>query len=246
MEICMISKSIDGAPAEFQVLPYGRIDLAGEEPVWVDEEAMSSVIAGFAGHGIDMVIDYEHQTLEGTVAPAAGWIKKLINKGREGLWAVVDWTENARQYLTSKQYRYFSPVLRLRESDRRVTKIHSVALTNSPKISGLRPLLAKLTLHTPTAPGGGSLTLEALQVAKMMGNTEADLLRHIGKGYDPDALDGGTQEKINMLIPVGGGMESCRASASSPESGSLTPEALEVARQMGNTEEDLKKYAAVQ
>lgn len=243
MEVC-ISKSIDGAPPEFQVLPYGRIDLAGEEPVWVDEEAISSVIAEFAGHGIDMVIDYEHQTLKDTVAPAAGWIKRFINRGREGLWAVVDWTDKAKGYLANKQYRYFSPVLSMGE-DRKVTKVHSLALTNSPKISGLRPLMAKLTLHTPTASGGGSLSEEALAVAKMMGNTEADLLRHIGKGRDPGALDAATQKKIDMLIPVDGGMESCRASASSPESGSLTPEALEVARQMGNTEQDLKKYAIV-
>ena len=40
---------------------------------------------------LDLVIDYEHQTLfadkNGAPAPAAGWIKQLINKGKDGYGA---------------------------------------------------------------------------------------------------------------------------------------------------------------
>jgi len=52
-----------------------------------------------------MVIDYEHQTLKDIQAPAAGWIKQLTWKGEAGLWAVVDWTQQAACYLANKEYR---------------------------------------------------------------------------------------------------------------------------------------------
>ena len=60
-----------------------------------------------------MVVDYEHQTLSDREAPAAGWIKKidgLAIKAKDGLWAIAEWTEKARQYIQNKEYRYFSPV----------------------------------------------------------------------------------------------------------------------------------------
>jgi len=90
-----------------------------------------------------MVIDYEHQTLAGTEAPAAGWITKLINKGREGIWAAVEWTDRAKQYLANKEYKYVSPVFLKRLSDNKVVRLINVALTNQPNIDGMVPLVNK-------------------------------------------------------------------------------------------------------
>jgi phage I-like protein len=140
------AKVVDGAPAEFQLFPYGNIRIEGEQDAILDEESMGSIIAGFERRGNDMVIDYEHQTLMGTQAPAAGWIKRLINKGKEGLWAVVEWTEQAREYLAKKEYRYFSPVFWTRNKDRKIVGIQNVALTNDPLLNNLRPIVAKMTL----------------------------------------------------------------------------------------------------
>jgi len=133
-----------GAPAEFQVLPEGKIEINGEAPALLDEEGANAVIAAFKARGNDMVIDYEHQTLADVQAPAAGWIKNLIWKGKEGLWAAVEWTAKAKAYLDNREYRYFSPVMALRKGDRKLVQIINVALTNSPQINGLRPIVAKL------------------------------------------------------------------------------------------------------
>ena len=145
--IIEILKEITDVPTEFQLLPYGRIDIEGEPPAYVDEESIASVIAHFRRRGNDMVIDYEHQTLKDVQAPAAGWIKRLVDRGKGGLWAVVEWTERAKQYLKDKEYRYFSPVFWVTsvKEGRKVARIESVALTNLPKINQLRPIVAKLS-----------------------------------------------------------------------------------------------------
>ena len=90
-----------------------------------------------------MVIDYEHQTMDDVQAPAAGWIKNLIWKGKEGLWAAVEWTRKAGEYLAAREYRYISPVIVVSTTTGRVTGLINVALTNMPRINNLAPLVAK-------------------------------------------------------------------------------------------------------
>lgn len=137
-------KEIPGAPEEFQVLPAGEIEINGEEPARMDEAAAQAVIASFMARGNDMVIDYEHQSLKDGESPAAGWVKKMMWRGAEGLWLAVEWTQKAKEYLVNREYRYFSPVLMLRKTDRKVMQLINVALTNTPAINNLRPIVAKL------------------------------------------------------------------------------------------------------
>ncbi len=73
-------------------------------------------------------------------APAAGWIKDLILK-QDGVYASVEWTEKAAQYLAAKEYRYLSPVVSVRESDRKALLLHSAALTNTPAIDGMTAIV---------------------------------------------------------------------------------------------------------
>lgn len=132
------------APKEFQLLPAGEIIINGEAPAWLDEAAAQAIIAAFKARGNDMVIDYEHQTLQGGEAPAAGWIKDLVWRGAEGLWAVAEWTDRAVTYLKNREYRYFSPVFWIVKAGRTVAAIDNVALTNDPKLNNLRPIMAKM------------------------------------------------------------------------------------------------------
>lgn len=90
-----------------------------------------------------MVIDYEHQTLTGSEAPAAGWIKTLTYRGTNGIWAKVEWTDKAKVYINSKEYRYLSPVFLKDTADNRVVKLINAALTNQPAIDGMVPLINK-------------------------------------------------------------------------------------------------------
>jgi phage I-like protein len=166
MKAFFILKQIDGAPGTFQVLPYGKIEIEGEPPAFLDEDGMASVIAHFTRRENDMVIDYEHQTLKDVQAPAAGWISKLVDKGKDGLWCVVEWTQKAKDYISTKEYRYFSPVMWLREKDRQVVKIEHVALTNYPKVNHLRPIVAKLAWSNEYESNnnkGGNIMLKKLK-----------------------------------------------------------------------------------
>ncbi len=131
------------APEWLCLLPLGEVTLGdGREPFSVDQEALEAMVRHFRARGLDLVIDYEHQTLAGGQAPAAGWIKDLEAR-EDGLWARVEWTDAARSYLEAKEYRYFSPVLRLEKAMRRPVALLHAALTNTPAINHLSPLVAK-------------------------------------------------------------------------------------------------------
>jgi phage I-like protein len=130
-------------PEWIRVLPRGTVELSDHrEPFLVDEASLLAMAAEFRSRGVDLVIDYEHQSLQGERAPAAGWIKELEARS-DGLWAHVDWTQAARDYLEKKEYRYFSPVLRLDPETRKPVALMHVGLTNVPAIKHLPPLVAR-------------------------------------------------------------------------------------------------------
>lgn len=139
---------------EIQILPIGEwrgyINGRGEkETVNITPELIQSLISYFDAKKLDRPADYEHQTLSGQQAPASGWIKKLIDKGADGLWAVVDWTERAWEYITNKEYRWISPVIFYDaidpESGERVeAMLHSIALTNDPFFERIGDLFKRI------------------------------------------------------------------------------------------------------
>jgi hypothetical protein len=139
------------APNEFVLFPSGNIQTTnGPDVVLMDSVSAASCIAAFKRLGRDIPIDYEHTTEGGRystpdgVAPAAGWIKDLRWDEARGLIARVQWTERARKYLDSREYRYHSPVFYYdRNGDRRIQEVESVALTNNPATINALPLVAK-------------------------------------------------------------------------------------------------------
>lgn len=142
--LAAFSEPFISPPSEVQLIPYGRHKTSKGDFV-LDEDGASSIIADFDSRQNDMVLDYEHQTLIGSEAPAAGWIKSIINKGSEGIWAVVQWTPRAIAYLRNREYRYISPVFLKRASDNKVIRIINAALTNQPAIDGMVPVANKWT-----------------------------------------------------------------------------------------------------
>jgi phage I-like protein len=137
-------------PEWIRILPLGQVELSdSREPFEVDGASLETMVAAFRSRGVDLVIDYEHQSLQGERAPAAGWIKDLEARP-DGLWARVEWTRQAREYLLSKEYRYFSPVLRLDPTSRRPMALMHLGLTNVPAIKRLPPLVAKWGGRTRT------------------------------------------------------------------------------------------------
>lgn len=144
----MQSTQLGGAAVPDRVLlaPWGNVESTGGSFV-VDEESAELAKAAFADHATDTPIDYEHQTLGGSYAspngqaPAAGWIKAIEAEPGVGLVASIEWTEQAKQMLAAKEYRYLSPVALIRKRDRKLIGIHSAALTNKPAIKGMQPIV---------------------------------------------------------------------------------------------------------
>lgn len=130
-------------PEWIRLLPLGEVALGdGRESFQVDAASLSSMVNAWKARGNDLVIDYEHQSLSGGAAPAAGWIKELTAK-EDGLWAKVEWTPQAQEYLSKGEYRYFSPVLRLDPKTRSPLALLHMALTNVPAINHLPPLATR-------------------------------------------------------------------------------------------------------
>ncbi len=122
-------------------VPYTRDGVRGEFEF--SEEDADRIISDFEARGRDLVIDFEHQSLSGAKAPAAGWIGSL-EKSAEGLLARIKcWTGEAAEYIRKKEYRYFSPTLYFTEDGEHISSLHSVALTNHPALHNAVPLAAK-------------------------------------------------------------------------------------------------------
>ena len=140
-------------PEWILLLPLGRVELVDRpEPLEVDPESLAAMVKAFRSRGVDVVIDYEHQSLQGRQAPAAGWVKDLEAR-EDGLWARVEWTSQARDYLHNREYRYFSPVLKLNPESRKPEALMQVGLTNVPAIKRLPPLVAKWDAGAPGPEG---------------------------------------------------------------------------------------------
>lgn len=131
----ILAGKLGGEPPEWLLVlpsPTFSAGLYDSEPYLVDEIARQLILEHFARRGNDLVIDYEHQTLYDVVAPAAGWIRDLESR-EDGVWARVDWTERAAEFIRAGEYRYFSPVFDFDPVTRRVTALWNVAITNWPK-----------------------------------------------------------------------------------------------------------------
>ncbi len=142
----LASKELNGVPEWIQLCPPGRIAPTGHPPFINDAAARALILKDFSKRKNDMLIDYEHQNRSGGIAPAAGWIKEMQDRGdgpEGGIWGRVEWTDRAAQYLKNREYRYFSPVVFRRLSDDRLVKIDHGALTNDPAIDGMVPIVNK-------------------------------------------------------------------------------------------------------
>jgi len=143
-----------GAPAAdntiwVQVTPAGHfLPADGREikvPSWhINQAVATKVIERFHARKNKRVVDYEHQTLlkeeNGQPAPAAGWYQALEWREGEGLFAQVQLTARAAQYIAEGEYQYFSPVFLYHPTTGDVLDVQMGALTNAPAIDGMQEL----------------------------------------------------------------------------------------------------------
>ena len=153
---------VGGAPEIISVLPLGHVKSAKGE-FDVDGESFAAMKAQIAQRGVDLVVDYEHQTLTGEQAPAAGWVKELfLDDGQ--IKARVEWTDRAKAYLSNREYRYLSPVITVRKADNKAMGLHSIALTNTPAIEHMEAIVNSLNFE------GGQNTMDFMKkLAALLG-----------------------------------------------------------------------------
>ena len=131
-----------------RIIPAGDFRARDGRPVglpgWrINSQIASNVIALASQRKDAFVIDYEHQSLSGNDAPAAGWFKRLEWREGDGLYmADISWTDRASAMLAASEYRYLSPVFRFDKDTGDVQEVFSVALTNTPALDGLADLAA--------------------------------------------------------------------------------------------------------
>lgn len=176
-----------------------RSGVHGTETLRFDSKSALRVMSDFRDGGVNLIFDYEHQSVpdaEGNFgdpkgrAEAAGWITDLEFVEREGLWAAVEWTDEARELIESRKYRYYSPAW-IQDEKGRPTRLLSVALTNTPRTRDCLPLAA-------TDVGGSGMEM-IFQIAAKLGINEADL-----EGKPPDAILQMILDAIGALMDGGG------------------------------------------
>lgn len=172
-DLVLVSNAVDvsDVPSTITILPFGMVDSQKGNFI-VDEESFNLMYKAFKDRNLDIVIDYEHQTLNDQQAPAGGWIKDL-SVGKDGILAKVEWTSRAKDYLKNKEYRYLSPVIMTRKKDGKAVLLHSVALTNTPAINGMKPIINSMK-STDMINSHESEPTDSDESSKSKGDSDSD------------------------------------------------------------------------
>lgn len=95
--------------------------------------------------GVALAVDYFHEAYD----KAAGWIKSLeLRNDSSELWMEVEWTENAKKQILSKELRYISAELNESYTDKETKKnygavLYGAGLTNRPHINKMSAILSE-------------------------------------------------------------------------------------------------------
>lgn len=124
-------------PTEFRIFAPGVND-STNGPALFDGAAAERVMATYQRHGVRLMVDVEHQSLDGRDGDARGWFDLEVRGGE--LWAVnVVWTPDGARRLREGTQRYISPAF---DSDEEMSWLINVALVSMPATLGAQPLLA--------------------------------------------------------------------------------------------------------
>lgn len=117
-----------------QLLPTGPEVRARDGRRWTYSPI--EVIAAFVANKGPLAVDYEHAqdrlSGKGEIAPAAGWITNMEERGG-ALWAQIEWTDKAARWIAEKAYRYLSPSM-CHSVDRRIIGLAGAGLVNRPAL----------------------------------------------------------------------------------------------------------------
>lgn len=151
---------VTDVPEQVKLLPLGKV-YSTKGDFFVTKDSARNILEHFEKRKIDIVIDYEHQTLKDMPAPAGGWIKSL-SIGEDAILGKVEWTPAAKKHLENKEYRYLSPVVLVSKKTGEAVYIQSVALTNTPAIDGMFAIVNSNKIETYPKEGGKEMDYKEL------------------------------------------------------------------------------------
>ncbi len=195
----------------------GRMPVINPDP----DDVVGATMALRGAGGVDLVVDYEHQTQlaqwNGQPAPAAGWIERVF--ARDGaVWGAVRWTARAAEMIAAREYRYISPTFLHDSETRRVLVIVGAALVNDPALH--MTALARAALARAGAEGGDTdkqgrsdMNLEELRAALGLGAEadEAAILTAAAAAHQASTTLGETLQAL--ALDEGAGPEAILAAA---------------------------------
>nr|WP_321464277.1 phage protease [uncultured Desulfobulbus sp.] len=166
----------DQVPAWVELIPTGEV-IGRDGRHWTNNNPQR-IIQAFQNGRVDLPVDIEHSTelkaKQGDPAPAMGWVNELrVMNG--AIWGRVDWNRSGHQLITTRQYRYLSPVLVCSKTNGAIVALSSVGLTN-------RPNLHLRALNSRGDGSGTAGTVRALnamerEVCAKMGISEEEFLK---------------------------------------------------------------------
>ena len=228
------SFKLSEANGHIQLFPFGRFYPAdgraeGAGGWYVDDSNGYALADSINALDIDLMIDYEHQTLylekNGQGNPAAGWIKQVEYRPNEGLFAEVAWTDKAASQIKAGEYRYISPLF-IPDSNGRVVQVLNAALTNRPALHNLAEAFA--------------LSQQFKQFNQPEGQPMLKLLQQL---FDaPNATEAEITEKLTALSAVKGDTK-VALSAVYDELKTQTAQAVALSAQVANP--DPTKFVAL-
>jgi hypothetical protein len=122
----------------------------GKQKFAVTREDLDRIVANFRKRKADLVVDYEHSTLnagDGVPTATAGWLKRMEDGPDAAgvLWGWVEYTEQGAQSVAARDYKYVSPVIDWSVRDKSTGEqqgatVTSVALTKQPLFENLPAL----------------------------------------------------------------------------------------------------------
>lgn len=125
-------------PEWIELIPAGIAVIGRDGRAWINDDP-AGVVAASAAEVQPLPLDWEHATEErapeGLEAPAAGWIDRLEVREGGAIWGRVAWTPRGGAQVAAKEYRFVSPVFTYDKLSRRIGRLTSVGLTNTPNLS---------------------------------------------------------------------------------------------------------------
>lgn len=183
---------------EFQIFRYGsngahHLNYGDSEITFTQKDA-EKIMKNYSDQGIDLLVDYEHQSLNGVeeAKPAAGWAKLALKE--DGIYALdVKWTPKAAKMLKDREYRYMSPAISSEEDDNGETclsRMLSIALTNTPALKGIKPLMNSINSQKDN------------KMADNVENEVSDLQKEI-EALKKEKLSMQVETEVNAAITAG-------------------------------------------